>query len=202
MKMLQCNWTAAAATVAGSGTAGTITATQFFTTAAAGGTAAAGATSALSAITALDVISGAATAFGALSAIRAGEEDESADLLAAQQEDQNARFAALDAKIEENNARDKMIKAYAQNIAAASESGIDIGSGTVQTGLGEIARRGNREINVARVKGDIEISNRVRQAAELRMRANNSKTRGYRDAAFGVLDQARRQMQRGSVSVT
>ncbi len=201
--ILICPWTAAAATVAGSSaaTAGTITATQFFTTAAAGGTAAAGAAGAASAITALDIISGVATAFGVLSSINEGQQEADLLELQAREKDENAQIAALNAKIDENDAREKMIKALSQNIAAAGASNLDLSSGTIQTGLGEIARKGNQEIDIKRATGDIEIKQKVRQATQLRIQAAASKRRGFQDAAFGLLDFGRKQLQRGKAPV-
>lgn len=191
--------TAGAATAAGAGLGAATVTGSVVGISAAGGVAATEAASLFSAFDALDIIDGTVTAFGVLSELKAADLEAGVFEQKAELEKLQAEIEAINGKAAENDARERMIRAMSQNIAAASSSGIDLGSGTIQTGIQEIQKRGRREIDLERTNKAINVAARRSQAAQFRLQAAASKKTGRTRAAFGLLDFARNRAIRGSV---
>lgn len=141
-------------------------------------------------------LSGTAAIFGAVSSIEAGKAESARAQFEAGQLQVEGQQAAANAKKEENEAREALLRTLASTNAAAGAAGIDIGSGTVESGRQEAFRQANREISTVRSDNEIQQLQRRGKIAQLRIDASTARRAGRLDAAFGLTDAAARSYQR------
>jgi len=146
-----------------------------------------------------DVLSGGATAFGALANIRAGQATAAAAETEARFETFRAGQEQTQGQQQANAIREKLLRTIAQNRAAAGASGIDVGSGSVDTVINESIAAANRELDITRQNATIASSARQSRADQLRLSASAARSGGVGRAAFGLLDSAYRSRRRGKL---
>jgi len=143
------------------------------------------------------ILSGAGAIFGAVSSIESGR---TAAANANFERDQllvEGKITAANAKKAENDARETLLANLAATNAAASASGIQITSGSVQSGREAASRQANRELSTIRTDEQIRAAGRRAKAAKLRIDANVAKKAGRRDAVVGTTMAASRSLSRG-----
>lgn len=143
------------------------------------------------------VLAGVGTVFGAVESIEAGK---SAAANADFQRDQllvEGRVAAANAKKEENVAREQLLRDLASTNAAAGSAGIQLTSGTVESGREDAFRQASRELSTIRTTEQIQQAGRRQKIQKLRVDASVAKRTGRRDAIIGLTSAASRGLRRG-----
>ena len=143
------------------------------------------------------VLSGVGAVFGAVSSIEAGR---TAAANADFERDQllvEGKISAANAKKTENDIRENLLKNLAATNAAAASSGIQITSGSVESGREAAFRQANRELSTTQSNEQIQAANRRSRAAKLRIDADVAKKAGKRDAVVGLTLAASRELRRG-----
>ena len=144
-----------------------------------------------------DIIAGVGAVFGAVSSIESGR---TAAANADFERDQlfvEGRVSSANAKKAENDANEALLANLASTNAAAASAGIQITSGTVESGREAAFRQANRELSTVRTNEAIAAAGRRAKAAKLRIDADVAKKVGKRDAVVGLSLAASRELRRG-----
>ena len=125
---------------------------------------------------------------GIIMGYRASQAEAAGLEASASMEERAARVEELKGKQEANAIRDRLIRTLAQNNAAAGGSGIDISSGTIQTGIRENIGQGERELSVSRFDAGVAAAERRNRALLLRNEAKGVKLAGKARAATQLFE--------------
>lgn len=199
---------AAGGTAAGSagltaagGTAGVVTGGG--TAASAGGAAAAGGAAggaAAGGLSASTLISGAATGFQALSALSQGERRAQRLESRSRRETIKAKQAEVEGLQQQNQITARLLDTLAAQEAAFAASGIDISSGTAESGREESREQASRRLSTARSNKRLNRLSRRARSRSLLLAAGNARAAGATEAigdvaSFGLNEANRAQRQ-------
>ena len=135
---------------------------------------------------------------GTIMGIRASQAEVAGLEASASAEDRAARVEELKGKQEANAIRDRLIRTLAQNNAAAGGSGIDVSSGTIQTGIRENIGQAERELSVSRFDAGVAAGERRNRALLLRNEAKGVKLAGQGRAFTQLFEMGARTAGRGA----
>ena len=143
------------------------------------------------------ILAGAGAVFGAVQAHQAGKTAEAQAEFEADQLLVEGKIAAANAKKEENRAREALLANLAATNAAAGSSGIQVTSGTVESGREDAFRQANRELSTVRDDAILQETARRSRSSRLRLDADIARRTGNRDAVVGLTGAAARVLRRG-----
>lgn len=110
----------------------------------------------------------------------------------------SARQEAIRGMQESNAIRERLLQTMANNNAAAGASGIDIGSGSVQTVQNEVKLEANRQLSIARANSRLAELSDMQSALYAGADAGSARRSGLIRAGGGLLQTASSALARGA----